>query len=278
MMIHQPRSLMVFSCVFWLMLAACAYGQEAVPAPGVPRDLDRILQESLNAYQRGDLDVAAKGYRILADLDDPPDRGLQLQGVLGLVRVHRARLDHQEALKELNALGEDDDRNNLIEVRLAKAMVHYELESFEEAMQEVDWILNNDPKCVDAVLLKGKILFQRKELHGLEIPDLKPTLTLGEPLKINLFDPALDDEGLEIKIRVVSRLGDRETVILKAVPDRKGKYRGVLNSIEGDPAKGDGVLQSRAGDLLEMGYHPDFDPRAHGLPEVSSECMVVAPD
>lgn len=170
-------------------------------------------------------------------------------------------------------------------IRYARAEVHFDMEEFEDAKDDIDDILTREPNHPDAKILLGKVQLKRQKLMEATEVELgsntaQESLVPGEKLKVTLSDPtlAVSGAGTEIEVVVWTTAGDREQFFLRQFGDEKTKFRGELPTALGAPEEDDGTLQVIGNDEVFYAYSERFREKMNGLEEKRGGPIMVASD
>lgn len=167
----------------------------------------------------------------------------------------------------------------------ARAEVHYAMEDYEKAAEEIAKVLERDPDHADATILRGRVQLKLQRLIEATEVELgaataQDTLVPGEMLKVTLNDPTLSvsSGGSDIEVVVWADSGDREHLLLRQFGDQKTKYRGELRTALGAPASDDRTLQIIGDDKIYYAYSENFRKKMPGLEEHRGGPITVASD
>ena len=146
-------------------------------------------------------------------------------------------------------------------------------ENYKEAFDAIDYVLRQQPKHADALILRGKIQFKMRKLVEATEIELGPSqddtvIVPGETVKINLRDPTLSVSGVgaDIEVEIWAASGDSERVMLNQLGDSKEKFRAEIPTVLGAPVKGDKILQILGKDEIRFGYSKRFRAKMDDLP------------
>ncbi|MBT8038223.1 MAG: hypothetical protein KJO21_11825 [Verrucomicrobiae bacterium] len=237
------------------------------------------------AFRKGALPTSRAWFRKVADAAEYKGTSIQLRAALGSVMVDRVSKDFSSALAELDKLMVLKNPAFRILIYYARAEVFMDQENYKEAFGAVDYVLRQQPKHSDALILRGKIQFQMRKLVEASEIELGPSqddtmIVPGESIKINLRDPTLSVSGVgaDIEVEVWAESGDSERVMLHQLGDSKEKFRAEVPTVLGAPIKGDKVLQILGKDKIRFGYSKRFRAKMDDLPADPDIAIEVASD
>jgi len=237
------------------------------------------------AFRKGALPTSRAWYRKVADAAEYKGTSVQLRAALGSVMIDRVSKDFSSALGELDKLMLLKNSESRIKVYYARAEVFMDQENYKEAFDAVDYVLRKQPKHADALILRGKIQFQMRQLVEATEIELGPSqddtvIVPGESIKINLRDPTLSVSGVgaDIEVEIWAESGDSERVMLNQLGDSKEKFRAEIPTALGAPIKGDKILQILGKDKIRFGYSKRFRKKMDDLPADPELAIEVASD
>lgn len=256
---------------FVMPLRAWAFAPQSPWTPEQKLQLDIAYGDI--ALQLGQVDNARA---IFGEAQNNPayaDLTARHQATLRGVKVARIAKRFDEALQTLMELDQERIPEFWVPSRYARAEIHYDMESFDDAAEDVESILARDPGHVDARIMQGKIHLRRQNLieaSELDVGsrDAKNTLIPGESLKVTLVDPTLEVTGAgnNIEVAVWTTSGDRETFLLRQFGDDKTKLRGEITTAIGAAYTNDSILQIKGDDEIYYAYSERFR-KSLNLPE-----------
>ena len=207
------------------------------------------------------------------------------EAALHRVRAERIAKDFEAALKSLADLELEREPAIWAATRYARSEVHFDMEEFDDAADDIESILVRDPDHADAKILLGKVQLKRKKLMEATEVELgaansRQWLVPGQRLKVTLSDPTLAVSGAGTTIEVVVRAksGDEETFFLRQFGDQKTKFRGEVVTALGAPAPGDGTLQVIGDDEVSYAYSERFRKQMNNLDEMRGGAIRIASD
>ena len=237
------------------------------------------------AFRKGALPTSRAWYRKVADAAEYKGTSMQLRAALGSVNVDRVSKDFSSALGELDKLMRLKDPAFRLQVYYTRAEVLMDQENYKEAFDAVDYVLRQQPKHSDAMILRGEIQIQMRKLVEATEIELGPSqddtvIVPGESVKINLRDPTLSVSGVgaDIEVEIWAASGDRERVMLHQLGDSKEKFRAEIPTALGAPVKGDKILQILGKDQIRFGYSKRFRDKMDDLPADPKIAIEVASD
>ena len=237
------------------------------------------------AFRKGALPTSRAWYRKVADAAEYKGTSMQLRAALGSVNVDRVSKDFSSALGELDKLMRLKDPAFRLQVYYTRAEVLMDQENYKEAFDAVDYVLRQQPKHADAMILRGEIQIQMRKLVEATEIELGPSqddtvIVPGESVKINLRDPTLSVSGVgaDIEVEIWAASGDRERVMLHQLGDSKEKFRAEIPTALGAPVKGDKILQILGKDQIRFGYSKRFRDKMDDLPADPKIAIEVASD
>jgi len=237
------------------------------------------------AFRKGALPTSRAWYRKVADAAEYKGTSVQLRAALGSVMVDRVSKDFSSALGELDKLMTLKDPDFRIQVYYARGEVFMDQENYKEAYDAIDYVLRQQPKHADALILRGKIQFKMRKLIEASEIELGPSqddtvIVPGEAIKINLRDPTLSVSGVgaDIEVEIWAESGDSERVMLNQLGDSKEKFRAEIPTALGAPIKGDKILQILGKDKIRFGYSKRFRSKMDDLPADPKLAIEVASD
>ena len=218
--------------------------------------------------------------------------GLTVRHEAALRRVHAERIgkNFDAALQTLADLELERIPELWTDTRFARAEVHFDMEEFNDAKDDIDSILAREPNHADSRILLGKVQLKRQKLMEATEVELgsatgQTSLVPGENLKVTLSDPtlAVSGAGTEIEVVVWAKSGDKETFFLRQFGDEKTKFRGEVPTMLGAPAAADGKLQVIGDDEVFYAYSERFrqkmnltDEKRGGPITIASDAMLAA--
>jgi tetratricopeptide (TPR) repeat protein len=237
------------------------------------------------AFRKGALPTSRAWYRKVADAAEYKGTSVQVRAALGSVMVDRVSKDFSSALSELDKLMTLKDPDFRIQVYYARGEVFMDQENYKEAFDAIDYVLRQQPKHADALILRGKIQFKMRKLVEASEIELGPSqddtvIVPGEAIKINLRDPTLSVSGVgaDIEVEIWAESGDSERVMLNQLGDSKEKFRAEIPTALGAPIKGDKILQILGKDKIRFGYSKRFRSKMDDLPADPKLAIEVASD
>ena len=237
------------------------------------------------AFRKGVLPTSRAWYRKVADAAEYKGTSMELRAALGSVNVDRVSRDFSSALGELDKLMRLKDPASRLQVYYTRGEVLMDQENYKEAYDAIDYVLRQQPKHADALILRGKIQFQMRKLVEASEIELGPSqddtvIVPGESIKINLRDPTLSVSGVgaDIEVEIWAASGDSERVMLHQLGDSKEKFRAEIPTALGAPVKGDKVLQILGKDQIRFGYSKRFRAKMDDLPDDPKIAIEVASD
>lgn len=237
------------------------------------------------AFRKGALPTSRAWYRKVADAAEYKGTSIQLRAALGSVNVDRVSKDFSSALGELDKLMRLKDPALRIQVYYTRGEVLMDQENYKEAFDAIDYVLRQQPKHADALILRGKIQFKMRKLVEATEIELGPSqddtvIVPGETVKINLRDPTLSVSGVgaDIEVEIWAASGDSERVMLNQLGDSKEKFRAEIPTVLGAPVKGDKILQILGKDEIRFGYSKRFRAKMDDLPADPELAIEVASD
>lgn len=249
------------------------------------QDADLKIAYADLAFRQGALPTSRAWYRKVADAAEYKGTSIQLRAALGSVMIDRVSKDFSAALGELDKLMLIKNPEFRIQVFYARAEVFMDQENYKEAFDAIDYVLRQEPKHSDALILRGKIQFQMKKLVEASEIELGPSqddtvIVPGESIKINLRDPTLSVSGIgaDIEVEIWAESGDKERVMLTQLGDSKDKFRAEIPTALGMPVAGDKVLQILGKDKIRYGYSQRFREKMKDLPADPQIAIEVASD
>ncbi|GAF74072.1 unnamed protein product, partial [marine sediment metagenome] len=149
--------------------------------------------------------------------------------------VERISKNFAAALRTLDALEMKRIPELWAATKYARAEVYYDMDEYEDAVDEIEVILRTNPDHADAKIMQADLQIKLKKLMEATEVELGPgssqkTLVPGETLKVTLNDPALavSGAGTEVEVIVWATSGDKERFFLRQFGDQKTKFRGEL--------------------------------------------------
>jgi tetratricopeptide (TPR) repeat protein len=237
------------------------------------------------AFRKGALPTSRAWYRKVADAAEYKGTSVQLRAALGSVMVDRVSKDYSSALGELDKLLLLKNPEFRIQIYFARAEIFRDQENYTEASDAIDYVLRQQPKHADALILRGKIQFKMRKLVEASEIELGPSqddtvIVPGESIKINLRDPTLSVSGVgaDIEVEIWASSGDSERVMLNQLGDSKEKFRAEIPTELGAPVKGDKILQILGKDEIRFGYSKRFREKMDDLPDDPKIAIEVASD
>lgn len=237
------------------------------------------------AFRKGALPTSRAWYRKVADAAEYKGTSVQLRAALGSVMVDRVSKDYSSALGELDKLLLLKNPEFRIQIYFARAEIFRDQENYTEASDAIDYVLRQQPKHADALILRGKIQFKMRKLVEASEIELGPSqddtvIVPGESIKINLRDPTLSVSGVgaDIEVEIWATSGDSERVMLNQLGDSKEKFRAEIPTELGAPVKGDKILQILGKDKIRFGYSKRFREKMDDLPADPKIAIEVASD
>jgi tetratricopeptide (TPR) repeat protein len=237
------------------------------------------------AMQRGQLRQAHEIYNRVAQKEAYADLIVRHVSTLRKAAAERVAKDFDGALETLSELELERVPGLWVDVRYARAEVHYDMEAFEDAKDDVDSILAREPNQPDSKILLGKIQLKRQKLMEATEVELgtttsQPSLVPGERLKVTLTDPtlAVSGAGTEVEVVVWTVTGDREQFFLRQFGDQKTKFRGEVATALGAPSPDDGTLQVIGDDEIYYAYSERFRKKMNNMEEKRGGPIGVASD
>ncbi len=238
------------------------------------------------ALQRGQVRQAHEIYTRTRQNPAYAELPIRHQASLRRVRAERISKNYDAALQTLTDLEMEHVPEIWTDVRFARAEVHFDLEDFDEAKDDVDSILNREANHADSRILLGKIQLKRQKLMEATEVELvgsssaQKNIVPGERLKVTLSDPtlAVSGAGTEIEVVVWAVSGDKETFFLRQFGDDKTKFRGEVPTALGAPNPGDNVIQVIGDDEVFYAYSERFRAKMNNLDEKRGGPITVASD
>lgn len=257
-------------------------------APGTLRPTEKAEIEIAYgdiAMQRGQLRQAHEIYHRVAQKKAYADLMIRHQATLRKATAERVAKDFDSALQTLSTLELERIPGLWTEIRYARAEVHFAMEAFDEAKDDVESILAREPTHPDSKILLGKIQLKREKLMEATEIELGATtgqksLVPGQKLKVTLIDPtlAVSGAGTEIEVVVWTVTGDREQFFLRQFGDQKTKFRGEVATALGAPSPDDGTLQVIGDDEIYYAFSERFREKMNNLGEQRGGPIRVASD
>lgn len=205
----------------------------------------------------------------------------RLSESLDLVRSHRIVKNFALAMSELDALKDIADKESQARIQMARAEVYYEMENYGRAREEIERVIEQEPKHPDALILRGKVLLKMREDHAIGDDFIDANVShevkFGNPIVVNLLYPSVEFNG-DIELVITSGLGDRETLTLQPIEADKNRYRAQLPTKNGKPQAGDKVLQTQVGDEITIEYSPSTKAKMNDIAARAIKCKVVTGD
>jgi len=268
-----------------LVKALLAWAEEA----GSPLDPAEKAQIEIAygdiAMQRGQLGQAYEIYSRTQQKEAYQELPIRHTAALRRVTAERVARNFDGALKTLAELEFQRIPEIWEEIRYARALVHFDMEEFEDAKDDIDSILARNSNQSDAKILLGKVQLKRQKLMEATEVELgssaaQKSLVPGERLKVTLVDPtlAVSGAGTEIEVVVWATSGDKETFFLRQFGDSKTKFRGEAETALGAPTPGDDILQVIGDDEVYYAYSKRFREKMNNLEEKRGGPIVVASD
>jgi tetratricopeptide (TPR) repeat protein len=207
------------------------------------------------------------------------------KATLRRVRVERIAKRFDDAIKTLIQLDMEKIPELWSASRYARAEVHYDMEEYGAAADDIDAILGREADHSEAKILQGKVQFKLQKLmeaSELDVgsPNAKNTLVPGDNLKVTLKDPtlAVSGAGTEIEVVVWATSGDKEHFLLRQFGDQKTKYRGEVRTALGAPTSDDRVLQVIGDDEIFYAYSERFRKKMNNMEEKRGGPITVRSD
>ncbi|NNC88738.1 MAG: tetratricopeptide repeat protein, partial [Akkermansiaceae bacterium] len=237
------------------------------------------------AVQRGQLRQAHELYTRTQKNEAYQEIAVRHEAGLRRAMAERLAKNFDGALQTLAELELERIPGLWTEIRYARAEVHFDMEEFEDAKDDIDDILTREPNHPDAKILLGKVQLKLEKLMEATEVELGSTsaqdsLVPGEKLKVTLADPtlAVSGAGTEIEVVVWTTAGDREQFFLRQFGDQKTKFRGEVPTALGAPAPDDGTLQVIGDDEVFYAYSERFREKMNGLEERRGGPITIASD
>lgn len=217
------------------------------------------------ALQRGQMRQAHEIYTRTQQNPTYADLMVRHEAALRRVSAERIAKNFDAALQTLADLELERVPEIWTDSRYARAEVHFDMEEFNDAKDDIDSILARDPNHADSRILLGKIQLKRQKLMEATEVELgsatgQASLVPGENLKVTLSDPtlAVSGAGTEIEVVVWAASGDKENFFLRQFGDEKTKFRGEVATVLGAPVPGDNKLQVIGDDEVFYAYSEGF--------------------
>lgn len=268
-----------------LVKAMRTWAAEAGSPLGPAAKADLEIAYADIAVQRGMVKEAREILtRVMQDKANEGQPGL-FKAALGRVRVDRMAKDFNAALETLTELELKVVPEWLTPIRFARAEVHFDMEDYNAAADDIEAILAREPGHADGLIMQGKLQIKRKRL--MEATEVEvgsasrlEQLVPGNKLKVTLNDPSLavSGAGTEIEVTVRAASGDQENILLRQFGDQKTKFRGELDTALGAPKPGDRVLQVTGDDKVYYGYSEAYRRKMNNLAEKQGGPITVASD
>jgi tetratricopeptide (TPR) repeat protein len=237
------------------------------------------------ALQRGQLREAHEIYSRVQKNTAYAGLMIRHEAALRRVRAERIGKNFDAALQTLMDLELERVPEIWTDTRFARAEVHFDMEEFNDAKDDIDSILARDPNHADSRILLGKVQLKRQKLMEATEVELGSTtgqtsLVPGENLKVTLSDPtlAVSGAGTEIEVVVWAKSGDKETFFLRQFGDEKTKFRGEVPTMLGAPAAADGKLQVIGDDEVFYAYSEAFRQKMNLSDEKRGGPIIIASD
>ncbi len=237
------------------------------------------------AMQRGQVRQAHEIFTRIQKNEAYKDIPIRHRATLRRADAERIAKNFDGALQTLSQLELERVPEIWTDTRYSRAVVHYDMEEFEDAKDDIDSILTREANHADAKILLGKVQLKRQKLMEATEVELGSTskqksIVPGEKLKVTLNDPtlAVSGAGSEIEVVVWADSGDKETFFLRQFGDQKTKFRGELETSLGAPIPGDKTLQVIGDDQIFYAYSERFRKRMNDIPEQRGGPITVASD
>jgi outer membrane protein assembly factor BamD (BamD/ComL family) len=237
------------------------------------------------AMQRGQVRQAHEIFTRIQKNEAYQDVPIRHRATLRRVDAERMAKNFDGALQTLSQLELERVPEIWTETRYSRAVVHYDMEEFEDAKDDIDSILTREANHANAKILLGKVQLRRQKLMEATEVELGSTseqksIVPGEKLKVTLNDPtlAVSGAGSEIEVVVWADSGDKERFFLRQFGDQKTKFRGELETSLGAPIPGDKTLQVIGNDKIFYAYSERFRKRMNDIPEQRGGPITVASD
>lgn len=268
-----------------LIKALLAWSNEA----GSPLTLDEKASIEIAygdiAMQLGQLRQAHEIFTRVKNNEAYQELKTRYTAALRKIRAERMAKDFDGALETIAELELEKVPSIWTDLRFARAEVHYDMEEFDDAKDDIESILAREPNHPDGKILLGKIQLKRQKLMEATEVELGSTsdqrsLVPGERLKVTLTDPtlAVSGAGTEIEVTVWATSGDRENFFLRQFGDQKTKFRGEVDTELGKPAADDGVLQVIGDDEVYYAYSERFLKKMNQVEEKRGGPIIIASD
>ncbi len=237
------------------------------------------------AMQRGQLREAHEIFKRTSEKEAYAGLMIRHQATLRKARAERIAKDFDAALETLSELELARIQELWSDIRYASAEIHFDMEEFDDAKDDIDAILARTPNHADSKILLGKIQLKRQKLMEATEVELgsatsQQNLVPGETLKVTLTDPtlAVSGAGTEIEVVVWTSTGDRENFFLRQFGDQKTKFRGEVATALGKPSPNDGILQVIGDDEVYYAYSERFRQKMNNLDEKRGGPITIASD
>jgi tetratricopeptide (TPR) repeat protein len=237
------------------------------------------------AMQLGQLDNA---HKIFVKAQQNPAYADMLErhkATLRRVMVERTAKRFDDALNTIGQLEMDRIPELWTATRYARAEVHYDMENYGDAAEDISSILARDPDHGEAKIMQGKVQLKRQKLMEASELDIgsknaKNTLVPGENLKVTLVDPtlAVSGAGTEVEVVVWTTSGDKEHFLLRQFGDEKTKFRGEVRTALGKPSPDDDLLQVIGDDEIFYAYSEGFRKKMNDMEEKRGGPITVRSD
>lgn len=226
------------------------------------------------AAAREDFPLAKSQYeRIVLNKNYEGTRAKSL-AELRVADVERRTRDYSGAILHLEALTKRDDVFVKAQAYYLLALVKYDQTEYKEAREYINQAMILDPGGADPRILEGKLNLGQKKLDEARrirvgTVESQKVIVPGRSLSIQVEDRNLSVVGASagIEVRVWTRSGDEEFMILRPFGDSKTAFEGEIATVLGVAVKGDRILQVLGGDQLFY----DFSEKFKEVNKVSSE-------
>ena len=242
------------------------------------------------AMQMGRLEAAHKIFAATQQKEAYAAAPERHKATLRRVKVERIAKRFDDALRTIADLDLERIPEMWAPSRYARAEVHYDMEEYDDAADDILAILAREPDHAEAKIMQGKVQLKRQKLTEASELDVgsksaQNTMVPGENLKVTLNDPtlAVSGAGTEIEVVVTAESGDQETFFLRQFGDDKTKFRGEVRTSLGKPNPDDDVLQVIGDDKIYYAYSERFrkkmnnmEARRGGPITVKSDAILMA--
>jgi TolA-binding protein len=266
-----------------LLLAAALAGRApaapdaAKPAPDAADDERKMEFRAADMLNRGAELLEAKqeerGLKMIQAVPQMfPKTKARFRAYLAIGRFQMGKRQYDLALKPLEQLAESEDPQERAEGLYQLGICKYERGNYDGAFADLRRVTVEYPWSVfanEAYYYIGQCHFKlghwAKAIEALEMVGTSvPAETQGEAaaeagqrIYIKVLDKnlvVLNTDKEKVKVLVAARSGDKEEVLLQPFGKSGEYWLGSIQTVLGEPAAGDGVLEISGGDEVTVAY------------------------